>query len=90
MEGDNEIRGLPYEYVLQIDGKVKSAYRRFVDALRAGPHPLHCIPLYTPAVKFRFPGTETAAARDLVRMRPLLWRNAEHLVLPGPCGGQVG
>ena len=36
MEGDDEIRGLPYEYVLQIDGKVKSAYRRFVDALRAG------------------------------------------------------
>ncbi len=35
MEGDNEIRGLPYEYVLQIDGKVKSAYRRFVDALKA-------------------------------------------------------
>ena len=36
MEGDDEIRGLRYEYVLQIDGKVKSAYRRFVDALRAG------------------------------------------------------
>ena len=36
MEGDDEIRGLPCEYVLQIDGKVKSAYRRFVDALRAG------------------------------------------------------
>ena len=36
MEGNNEIRGLPYEYALQIDGKVKSAYRRFVDALRAG------------------------------------------------------
>jgi hypothetical protein len=34
MEGDDEIRGLPYEYVLQIDGKVKSAYRRFVDAKR--------------------------------------------------------
>jgi|HubBroStandDraft_4_1064222.scaffolds.fasta_scaffold1931691_1 hypothetical protein len=36
MEGDDEIRGLRYEYVLQIDGKFKSAYRRFVDALRAG------------------------------------------------------
>jgi hypothetical protein len=36
MEGDDEIRGLRCEYVLQIDGKVKSAYRRFVDALRAG------------------------------------------------------
>jgi hypothetical protein len=36
MEGDDEIRGLPCEYVLQIDGKVKSAYRRFVDALKAG------------------------------------------------------
>ena len=35
MEGDDEIRGLRCEYVLQIDG-IKSAYRRFVDALRAG------------------------------------------------------
>ena len=23
-------------------------------------------------------------------MQALLWRNAEHLVLPGPFGGQVG
>jgi hypothetical protein len=44
MEGDDEIRGLPYEYVLQIDGKVKSAYRRFVDALRAGLELKHMYP----------------------------------------------
>jgi hypothetical protein len=36
VESGGESRGLPYEYVPQMDGKVKSAYRRFVDALRAG------------------------------------------------------
>ena len=36
MESGNEIQSLAYEYVLQIDGKVKSAYQRFVDALKAG------------------------------------------------------
>ena len=42
------------------------------------------------AVKFGFPETETATARDLVRMRRLRWRKAEHLALPGPFGWQVG
>jgi hypothetical protein len=36
MESGDEIQSLAYEYVLQIDGKVKSAYQRFVDALKAG------------------------------------------------------
>ena len=36
MESGDEIPELAYEYVLQIDGKVRSSYRRFVDALRAG------------------------------------------------------
>jgi hypothetical protein len=36
MENGDEIQSLAYEYVLQIDGKVKSAYQRFVDALKAG------------------------------------------------------
>jgi hypothetical protein len=36
MESSDEIQSLAYEYVLQIDGKVRSSYRRFVDALRAG------------------------------------------------------
>jgi hypothetical protein len=36
MESCNEVLGIPYEYVLQIDGKVKAAYRRFSDALKAG------------------------------------------------------
>ena len=36
MESSDESQSLAYEYVLQIDGKVRSSYRRFVDALRAG------------------------------------------------------
>jgi hypothetical protein len=36
MESSDEIQSLAYEYVLQIDGKFRSSYRRFVDALRAG------------------------------------------------------
>jgi len=36
MKDHNEVLGIPYEYVLQIDGKVKAGYRRFVDALKAG------------------------------------------------------
>jgi len=32
----DETPSLPYEYVLQVDGKVKSAYRLFIDALKAG------------------------------------------------------
>ena len=36
MESGDEIQSLAYKYVLQIDGKVKSAYQRFVDALKAG------------------------------------------------------
>ena len=35
MESGDEIQSLAYEYVLQIDEKVRSSYRRFVDALRA-------------------------------------------------------
>ena len=40
--------------------------------------------------KSRFPETETAEGRDSVRMRRLLRRKAEHLVLARPFSRQIG
>ena len=48
-----------------------------------------CIRLSLTA-KSRFPAGETDLNGDLVRLRHLLRRKAKHLVLLGPCGGQVG
>jgi hypothetical protein len=42
------------------------------------------------AAKSRFPETETAEGRDSVRMRRLLRRKAEHLVLTRPFSRQIG
>ena len=42
------------------------------------------------ATKSRFPETETAECRDWVRMRRLLRRKAEHLVLARPFSRRIG
>jgi hypothetical protein len=46
-------------------------------------------PLLSPAVKFRFPETETAAGRDRFDRRVLLIGEARYLMLARPFGWQI-